>query len=142
MHDTTTEDDPQQWADWPLCPECQHRRQAICDSCQFPGNDFPLAEFMDSIEIAPIGQFENGEHVEAEPRESTPRILLMCPQCDEAFPPRFYRQCQWCGHEFESGRRIDSPITEPLTPQAIWTIFALAVFCVGALGWFIWVTSQ
>jgi hypothetical protein len=148
MDDSRTPDtDLDHWADWPLCPQCNHRRQAICDSCQFPGNDFPLADYLESIEISPIGRFEQGdqgaaEYHEEQPRETAPRVLLMCPQCDEAFPPHFYRTCQWCGHEFESGRQLENPLADQLTPQAMWTLFALALLGVGALWWFLWVTSR
>lgn len=38
-----------------------------------------------------------------------PGVMLICPTCDEAFSPRFYRWCENCGHDFGSGREDEPP---------------------------------
>ena len=130
-----------EWADWPRCPRCERRRQTMCDSCQYAADQFPLAEYLEAMEVTPIGKFEGGQLQEDQPRDSTFRVLLMCPRCDEAFAPKFYRTCHWCGHEFESGREIENPLAEQLTPRVMWTIFALSLLVVASLFYFMIITS-
>ena len=142
MTDSTIDhEESDEWADWPLCPKCQKRRQAVCDGCHFAADHFPLAEYLEAVEVSPIGKFDGKEYREGEPRESTFRVLLMCPQCEEAFRPKFYRTCHWCGHEFESGRQVDNPLAEQLTPRVMWTIFALALLGLVSVAYFLIVTS-
>lgn len=43
-----------------------------------------------------------------------PEVMLLCPTCDEAFSPRFYRRCANCGYDFGSGREA-GPVEEPVT---------------------------
>ena len=132
---------PQSWDQWPLCPRCHARRQAVCESCQYAADDFPLAEYLESVEVLPIGRFEGEEYHDEEPRSAMQQILLMCPQCEEAFRPRFYRICHWCGFEFESGRHLENPLADPISPRVIWTIFGLVLLGVVSLLYFLWVTS-
>jgi len=102
-------DDDDHWADWPTCPDCGKRRQAVCDVCGQAGTDFPLADFSPapaprSATRAPAA--ENDDRSETAQAED-PKPLLLCPTCDEAFSARFYRRCAWCGHEADNG--IDRP---------------------------------
>ncbi len=44
--------DEDSWADWPVCPECNRRRQTVCPVCDTPGIDFPLVAFHGVEELA------------------------------------------------------------------------------------------
>jgi hypothetical protein len=77
---------PIEWKDWPVCPQCQTRRQARCPICGSDGTDFPLADISDS----------GGE----------PLVLLMCDACDDHFRPEFFRLCHRCGHDYGDGIAI------------------------------------
>jgi hypothetical protein len=39
---------------------------------------------------------------------AAPAVMLVCPICDEAFPPKFFRRCRHCEHDFGSGLELDS----------------------------------
>jgi hypothetical protein len=80
---------------WPRCPDCGAPRLAQCASCGTAGTEFLPA---DPVEW---------EHEEA------PGRLVICPTCDEAMPPAYLRECEWCGHRFADG--IGPP------PPAFWT---------------------
>ncbi|QDU95941.1 hypothetical protein [Lignipirellula cremea] len=85
----------QLWQEWPVCPKCARRRQAVCPSCRAAGDNFPLGYQME--EATPRGY--DGRPLPL-PRH---RIWLMCPDCDEAFRPAFYANCAACGHAFDEG---------------------------------------
>ena len=74
----------------------------------------------------------------AEGAEEGP-VLLLCPQCDEAFTPAFYRLCQPCGHDFGDG--VPSPTEESVesNSRALFVMFLLAAVAAGILGycWFL-----
>ena len=78
-----TDTQPQQWADWPLCPVCRELRSARCPTCEISAHDFPFAD----LRSTPDGD----------------RVLLFCPDCDDHFLPQWYRLCARCGHDFGSG---------------------------------------
>jgi hypothetical protein len=99
--------DNRPWLDWPTCPHCRQRRQAICPACRTIGDDFPLAD--DVPAAAPLqptrpgtqaGQLAVSEAV------STP-IQLLCPLCGDLLTPQFLRRCAGCDREFADG--IDPP---------------------------------
>jgi len=58
-----------------------------------------------------------------------PDVMLICPTCDEAFSPRFYRWCENCGHDFGSGRE-DEPPEETATN---YRVVAAIVVTIGVL---------
>ena len=60
--------------------------------------------------------------------EPAVEILLVCPQCDEAFAPRFYRHCPQCGHdEGTRHRRATVEHVEPLSNGAAGHLRMIAV---------------
>lgn len=68
-----------------LCPGCGRGRVAICPYCRTTGSNFAPA---DTISI---------DASAGEPP------LVICPTCDEPFPPQYLRRCEWCGHDFGTG---------------------------------------
>jgi hypothetical protein len=54
-------------------------------------------------------------------------ILLVCPQCDEAFPPRFYRHCPECGDDEGEGFQVQPRSFQPLSDAALFAISGLLV---------------
>jgi hypothetical protein len=63
-------------------------------------------------------------------------VLLICPQCDEAFTPKFYRYCAECGHDYAEGMDVGKGDFEVLTDRTLWAIFALVVVGVALLAYF------
>lgn len=88
--------------EWPVCPQCFARRQTVCPVCQVAGSDFPAADYQ--APVAPQRQSDGswGPQTAAGEVLASP-LLLLCPTCDEAFPPQYYRRCQRCGHDFGQG---------------------------------------
>lgn len=60
-------------------------------------------------------------------------MLLMCPSCDEAFAPKFYRLCEECGHDFGEGRQVKVPVPVELPGRVLFVIAALAALAIGVL---------
>lgn len=77
------------------CPNCGRGRTTACPWCGAAGSDFPDAD-------PPPWSMEDAA------------VLLLCPQCDEPFVPRYLNRCEWCEHVFENG--VDS--LEPAESQA------------------------
>lgn len=118
--------------DWPVCPRCDKRRQAVCDVCATAGNDFPLAEFQGLP--APTGSVADAEQESAEAKP-----LLMCSNCDEAFSPRYYRLCAWCNYDFQSGIEIAPSFSrqrEPVNYRALLVIVLLLLGTAASLVYF------
>jgi len=110
------------WPQWPVCPSCRQRRHAVCPACQSVADDLPLASYAPDpapleptrpsagscggdcqrplipLVAAPPAVTGGSDEAGAEAP-----ILLLCTQCDEVFPPTFYRECQRCGHDFGAG---------------------------------------
>ncbi len=83
---------------WPRCPECHHRRLAVCRICQTSGHDFPLA-------------YDGASPLCAQSElEDEPQVMVVCPGCDEPFYPEYYKLCEYCGHEFPTGRSVRQPV--------------------------------
>ncbi len=79
------------WEHWPTCPSCNRRRQTVCPVCGVAGDGFPLADY-----LAPPEPLRGSRQADKPPlrvEEDGLEVLLICPQCDEAFPPSFYRYC-------------------------------------------------
>lgn len=66
-----------------VCPECGRARTTACPWCGTAGAVFAAAYQPPAAQPAPR--------------------LLMCPQCDEPFAPRYLRLCEWCDHSFDDG---------------------------------------
>ncbi len=81
------------WREWPICPHCRARQLTVCPLCGEQGDDFSLAEWQGLPDAV----------------ETPSHILLICPTCDEVFPPEFYRDCPWCGYHFGVGLVPQTP---------------------------------
>ena len=93
-------------AAWPLCPGCQQPRHTMCEICGTAGSDFPLADMPPLHDLPPASNGESSEDDQA-PTDTEPALLVICSTCDEPFEPEFLRRCQWCSHDFGSGRDLD-----------------------------------
>lgn len=90
-------------AAWPLCPGCQKRRTTMCPYCDTAGSDFPLAD----------ANFSAGQE------DPQPTLAVICTTCDEPWAPEFFRRCEWCGHNFGHGLKVDYepvPVLTELEP--------------------------
>ena len=58
-------------------------------------------------------------------------VMLVCPICDEAFPPRFFRRCRHCGHDFGSGRELESSEEPVANYRVVLTILAVLAVMAG-----------
>ena len=101
-------------AAWPLCNDCRKPRHTMCEICGAAGSDFPLAD-MPPVEELPVQDMTS----ESSSGETDPGLLVLCPTCDEPFVPEFLRRCQWCDHDFGTGRDYDVVPVGPATSQPI-----------------------
>ncbi|MHB8954921.1 MAG: hypothetical protein ACYC4U_18265 [Pirellulaceae bacterium] len=114
---------PHPWSSWPACAHCRRPRLTVCPICGMAGTSFPLAEYL--APAAPL-QSSRSRDPDDPPHESEPvAILLMCPQCDEAFPPRFYRHCPECGHDAGEGLSVPGGAFSPLSDETLLVITGL-----------------
>jgi hypothetical protein len=63
--------------------------------------------------------------------DAGPDLLLVCPICDEAFPPRFFRRCRKCGHDFGSGPEFDANEKPTTNFRIIITLLAVLAVIAG-----------
>ena len=125
----------ERWCDWPRCPQCGRRRPTVCPTCELGGDDFVLAEFIPAA--APLESTRpDTEAAELDGSHAADSVLLMCPVCDEAFAPRFYRLCPDCGHDFGDGVEIPPDGADVLSGRAVLVLIALALLTLAALGYF------
>lgn len=144
------------WQDWPRCPGCGRRRVAVCPCCLLARDEMPLADYIpvpaplehtrppretcgggcghpspEPVERSRSSP-ESGEAPAAEEQDA---ILLLCPQCDEAFRPVFRQLCPQCGHDFGDG--VTTPVAEPVesNARALFVIFGLLALAAGILGY-------
>ena len=120
-------------ASWPACPECAAARHTRCPICQRTGADFPLADYVPQME--PVG---SGELPVLGDRDWV-QTLLMCPDCDEAFTPRFYRRCHACGYDFGDGFEVRSSTREQLPDRALFVLIGLGILMFGVAMYFWWI---
>lgn len=52
-------------------------------------------------------------------------VLLLCPRCDEAFTPRFYRICPACGCDAGDGYEPHAHSREPLSNRVLLVLYGL-----------------
>jgi hypothetical protein len=118
------------WQQWPVCPSCRQRRHAVCPACQSVADDLPLASYApDPAPLEPtrpgagtcgsgccqgmpvsLGDASAAVAGGSDEAGTEAPILLLCTQCDEVFPPSFYRECQRCGHDFGEG--VPAPLDD------------------------------
>lgn len=110
------------WAAWPVCPQCQARREAQCPVCSASGIDFRLADFE--------------EPEDPEEGDSNADVLLLCSTCDEPFTPKFYRRCADCGHDFGGGIEREEIVREELNSRVVLVIVAMVLLLGGLFAFF------
>ena len=143
LSDTADEDensgelDDSHWSDWPVCPSCARCRQAVCPVCETADMDFPLAEYVvDAVEVRNTRATNEGDNSDQSP------ILLICPNCDESFPPRFYRFCEDCGHDFGFGIELANHQREEVNHRAVLVVAVLGILALGFIGYFWFLFAQ
>ena len=107
---------------WPRCPACGAPRLTQCPACQTTGTEFRRAELPEAAEDA-----------------GTARELVICPDCDEPFPPQYTRQCHQCGHQFADGFELHvqgEPAPEWVTWRIVLAIVVFAVIIAGLVIYF------
>ncbi|MCL4207778.1 MAG: hypothetical protein KJ000_35280 [Pirellulaceae bacterium] len=132
------------WAQWPVCPDCGRRRQTRCPTCDLGGDDFSMAEvyFASPRRATPrcsaCSPLESCGSPPEEGDDST--VLLMCPDCEEAFAPEFYRLCQHCGHDFGAGLLTETTEADQVTDRALHVLAGLIALVAALLVYFWFVT--
>jgi hypothetical protein len=107
---------------WPRCPGCGAPRLVQCRFCGTAGTGFRLA---DQVEDEPSPQPAGG--------------LVLCPTCDEAMPPAYLQECEWCGHRFADGT---PPPADAFRSEWTWRVviaaIAMAAILAGLIAYFAW----
>jgi len=115
---------------WPQCPQCGALRVTRCPACGTTGTHFAQAdpEFAGPVVVdqdaRPIacscqgggcspqsvsGADEAGPGEVEPPARSEPApTMLVCPECDEPFLPKYARRCPSCDHRFLDGYDVES----------------------------------
>ena len=139
---------------WPLCPQCQQRRQTVCPVCSVAGEDFPFADALpaaaplesiaadESEQQASDAEGSDGEASDAEASDgegSEMEVLLMCPTCDEAFAPHYYRMCQQCGHDFGEGIEVDQTAGDDVNRRVVFVFVAIVLLVLALSAFFAFV---
>lgn len=128
--------DDDKWLDWPRCLACGRNRQTYCPTCEIAGDQFPLAEYIPAVAPVKPTRRDSGcgcRTCDEGRDEGHAPVLLMCPSCDEAFAPKFYRLCEECGHDFGDGRQVEVPELKELPGRVLFVIAALGALTIGAL---------
>ena len=71
-----------------------------------------------------------------------PAVLLVCPTCDEAFSPRFYRWCENCGYDFGYGREGGPPEEPAANYRVVLALVALVALLGGLWAYLIWLFRE
>ncbi len=134
------------WEDWPACTQCGRPRQTVCPTCGQAGNCLPLAGYQAAAEpqrnsrIPPVHP-DSLQQTDPTPDTDVPQRpqhpLLLCPRCDEAFAPRFYRICPACGCDAGSGLELQSLVSEHASNSVLLAVYGL-VAVGGALLLYFW----
>jgi hypothetical protein len=132
--------DGERWADWPCCPDCGRRRRTRCPTCDLGSDEFLLAEYLPVAESLPAarGCSSCGTGAPSGPSACEPDfgVLLMCPACDEAFSPQFYRLCEQCGHDFGDGTLVQAADADRVSDRALLVLAGLIALGLAMLAWF------
>jgi hypothetical protein len=121
--------------EWPVCPGCNRARTAVCPVCGAAGSNFDVGWGRAKVGTAELNEATSS--LAAEQDEDAPRLLVICPACDESFRARFLARCEWCGHTFRSG--VAAPDAEEqgsLSLRMIATIVALAILVAAVFAYF------
>jgi hypothetical protein len=126
------------WTGWPVCPECGRRRQTRCPTCQLGRDDFFRAELFFAGHRTTVRTCVVSDPPAPEKSDDDPSaVMLMCPLCEEAFRPEFYRFCQRCGHDFGVGVLVETGESDELTDRAL-LVLAAVVGLLAALMAYFW----
>lgn len=120
---------------WPICPTCNQRRLTCCPDCKTAGDDFRHAD-----RIGPISEIFTTKDNRRDNQQTKPRLLLLCPICEHAFEPAFYRNCATCNHDFGEGVVVEDAPLDAISERGVaWSIGITAIAVgVGILYWFLW----
>jgi hypothetical protein len=102
--------------------------------CGVAGDGFPLSEYLAPAE--PLRNSRDAASPTPRPQENGLEVLLICPQCDEAFSPSFYRYCAECGHDYLEGMDVEKREVPPLNERTLWAIVALIAVALALLTYF------
>lgn len=129
---------------WPTCPQCQKERVTVCPICATAGSNFPRADDNFSLEEeTPVVQLENAPTAT---QLTEQRLAIICTTCDEPWLARFLRRCEWCGHDFGAGLKVDytpkvREPAEPINPRALLLTVVMFGLLGGVFAWF-WFVGQ
>jgi hypothetical protein len=109
---------------WPVCPTCGQPQSARCPICGESGAHFSSAD----------GPFATHDDQQ----------LFLCPSCDDAITPEWYRLCARCGHDFGTGLQIQQPPPAriELSLRIVIALAALLSLTVAVVGYFIWLFAR
>ena len=139
----------------PECPDCGKPRAAVCPFCRAAGSDFPAADMDFSMSVIETqcdcggncGPGAGGTDAEKLAEQAAPGAddawlemptMLVCPDCDEPFPPKYYRQCTGCGHDFGSGAELPDPIHQEQLSTRVIAVIAFLVLSAIVAGVYLW----
>ena len=69
-------------------------------------------------------------------QETSEQPLLICPNCDESFAPRFYRICEDCGHDFGFGVELKTESSAEVNYRAAIIVGGLTILAIAAVTYF------
>jgi hypothetical protein len=124
------------WTSWPCCARCGRPRLTICPICGVAGTRFPLAEFL--APAVPLRSSRARDPAREQHDSEAVEILFTCPQCDEAFPPRFYRHCPECGHDAGEGLPVPRHDFSPPSEETVLAVSGLLFLAVAMVLYFRW----
>lgn len=130
--------DDDRWLDWPHCPTCGRSRPTYCPTCDIAGDQFPLAEYIPAAAPVERTRRDSGcacKTCDGGRDEDHAPVLLICPSCDEAFAPKFYRLCEECGHDFGEGRQVKVPESVELPGRVLFVIAVLGALTIAVLAY-------
>lgn len=94
------------------------------------------------------GAEDDGQGAESPPdspsavAEDGSEVMLLCPTCDEAFSPRFYRWCANCGYDFGSGREGGTAEESVTNDRVVLTVIAVIAALVGSWMYLAWLFRE
>lgn len=100
---------------WPRCPGCGARRLTRCPFCDTAGTAFREPD------PGTLGRHS---------------CLVICPTCDEPFPPEYARRCEWCGRGFADGFEPEESIWNRIDPRVLAIVVTLVALGVAIVVYF------
>jgi hypothetical protein len=106
----------------------------VCAVCETAGTNFPLAEFVGD-DATTHGSSPLADDILRDEADGMP-ILLICPNCDESFVPRFYRRCEECGHDFGAGVELQEEEPAQVNYRTALVTLGLVVLAAALIAYF------